>query len=214
AEELARTDPLTKLANRRAFEEQIAREFERARRYSRDLSLIVFDLDSFKQINDSHGHAAGDAVLQAVAELALGVSRSSDFVGRIGGEEFAIICPETPAREATTIAERLRAAIDVLAVPLEGATLHTSGSFGVASLSDEIGDVATLMRAADGRMYRAKRRGRNAVVGEPDQHRLLAADAEASRATAEHERRIESIDGEKNREIGGKRESGSTQSGE
>lgn len=163
AQALARTDELTGLANRRAFVERGRSAVEQARRYGRPLSLVTFDVDHFKKINDTYGHAAGDEVLRQVAALATIAQRGSDVAGRLGGEEFAVLLPETTAAEATVFAERLREAMTELRVAHEGAEIRFTCSFGVAEVEETTAKLDELLGAADEALYRAKAAGRNRV---------------------------------------------------
>lgn len=157
-EELANTDELTGLANRRKLAETARHDMRIARRYGQPLCLIVFDLDHFKEVNDTHGHAVGDAVLAAVAMRCREVMRDVDTFGRWGGEEFAVIMPQTGLEAACAMAERLRAALRGFS-PVEGVSV--SASFGVAELGRE--DFEGLASRADAALYRAKREGRDRV---------------------------------------------------
>lgn len=162
AERLARTDPLTGLANRRAFDEAAAREVERARRHRTPLALVLADLDHFKSINDRYGHHQGDLALQHFARLVTGVVRQIDLVGRWGGEEFAILMPYTTLAEACQAAERMRLAVAEAPCPFcEG--LKLSASFGVAALDEAPASLTSLLGRADAALYRAKQAGRNRV---------------------------------------------------
>ncbi len=157
-EELSLTDSLTSLRNRRAFDERIDDAFEQARRYDRPLSLVLVDVDHFKPINDSYGHHAGDSVLKGVADLIASSTRQSDFVARVGGEEFAVLLPETPLFEAMQVAEKIRSRI--AATPVDG--LDVTVSLGVANaLHSRVTQPAELYEAADQALYRAKSNGRN-----------------------------------------------------
>ena len=137
-EKLAATDPLTGIWNRRAFFEAFGVEFRRAQRYGRNLSVLMIDLDNFKQANDLRGHAFGDYVLASTAELLRENLRESDMVGRYGGEEFAVVLPETDGTHAAPVAEKLRAAIEAFGFqtaryPLEGdPPKHFTVSIGVS----------------------------------------------------------------------------------
>jgi len=184
----AATDSVTGLANHRTFHERLRAEFERASRHGRALSVALFDLDHFKQVNDTHGHQTGDAVLAAVALRLAGVARTGELVARIGGEEFAWLMPETTQDGARHAAERARDAIG--STPFEGAGTLTV-SAGVSS-NEYAGTAHELLSAADQALYGAKRTGRNATVlyseqyapaevtqpepeedrAEPDQHRV------------------------------------------
>lgn len=159
----ARTDSLTGLVNRRRFSEAAAAEWGRSIRYGRPSSLILFDLDRFKQINDEHGHAAGDMVLKQVAEVCQFEIRDFDLLARIGGEEFAVLLPETSAVAAVGLAERLRRCIERLQVQTTGGILRPTASFGVAPLALEGHDWTEALHLADGALYRAKENGRNRV---------------------------------------------------
>ena len=156
----ASTDGLTGLLNQRAYHERLAAERRRARRYRRPLALAVFDLDGFKGVNDAHGHPAGDLVLQTVARAFADGARAGDVPARIGGDEFAVIAPDTDVHDAHALAERLRAATaDALSELGYPVTL----SAGVTDLSAS-NSVEDLVRMADGALYCAKHHGRNQTV--------------------------------------------------
>lgn len=157
-QELAVTDGLTGLANRRAFSERLSLELERARRFSRPLSLVLFDIDHFKRLNDRLGHLEGDAALCQIARVLSRGRRSSDLVARYGGEEFALLMPETPHSDALRVAERLRASVEQADLP-DGCTV----SAGVATFPEQSDDGRTLVSAADTALYDAKHQGRNRV---------------------------------------------------
>jgi diguanylate cyclase (GGDEF)-like protein/PAS domain S-box-containing protein/putative nucleotidyltransferase with HDIG domain len=162
-ERLAVTDGLTGLRNRRFFDELLSLECERSARYRSELSLIVVDLDRFKQINDRHGHHAGDVVLCEVARRLDETTRSSDVVVRHGGEEFAIVLAGTPATEARETAERVRLAIGRQRVAINGRAVPVTASLGVATMPWPAHSKDELLRRADRALYRAKRLGRNQV---------------------------------------------------
>jgi diguanylate cyclase (GGDEF)-like protein len=153
------TDTLTGLFNRRRLDQGFDQELDRAIRYGHPLTLILIDLDRFKAINDTHGHQTGDEVLQKVAGILRQEVRSTDTVGRWGGEEFLIICPETDLTGAVAMAEKLRSTIATAAWP---PGTHMTGSFGIAQFRD--GDsMKDLVARADAALYRAKTSGRNRV---------------------------------------------------
>ena len=158
------TDDLTGLVNRRRFVEALDSEVERARRFDAPLTIVLADLDNFKDVNDVFGHHGGDVVLRAFADLIRSHVRDVDVSGRIGGEEFAILLPETSREDAVLVAERMRRSLN--AVPLavsEEQSLTVAASFGVAELEpNQSGD--DLLRAADAALYRAKGEGKNRVV--------------------------------------------------
>ena len=164
-EELAHTDPLTKTLNRRALGERLAAEMERVRRYSTTMSLLLIDLDHFKQINDTHGHLAGDDVLIEVAAVLQRVVRAVDVVARYGGEEFVVVLPETAGAGAEAVAERLRELIESQAfVASRGRAIRLTTSIGVSSFPDfGVESVEDLLTKADQALYRAKSEGRNRV---------------------------------------------------
>jgi diguanylate cyclase (GGDEF)-like protein len=164
ARDQARTDELTELANRRAFVERGNRALQQAKRYMRPLSLVMFDIDHFKRINDNHGHAAGDQVLRQVAALAAGAARATDTAGRLGGEEFGVLLPETPIADAMRFAERLRDRMSQLAIPHESVWLRLTCSFGVAQAGENTETLDVLLGMADAALYKAKSEGRNRVV--------------------------------------------------
>jgi diguanylate cyclase (GGDEF)-like protein/putative nucleotidyltransferase with HDIG domain len=158
----ARTDALTGLLNRRGFQELMEVETERALRSSRPLAILVGDLDHFKHLNDRFGHAAGDVALKRFAEIALSASRRIDAVARIGGEEFALLLPDTEQHAAYLLAERLRRAAKER--PAGGDSELPTVSFGVASFPTHAADAEALMHAADQALYAAKAMGRDRSV--------------------------------------------------
>jgi diguanylate cyclase (GGDEF)-like protein len=166
--QLAITDPLTGLANHRQFYNQLSREVRRAQRYERPLSLLMLDLDLFKQFNDRYGHLAGDQALREVAEVLRQNARSVDILARYGGEEFALILPETDLKRATSQAERVRAAVATF--PFLGAGAgpgSLSVSIGVAALHGKMRKGQELVHDADQALYRAKAQGRNRIESAP-----------------------------------------------
>jgi diguanylate cyclase (GGDEF)-like protein len=160
------TDDLTGLVNRRRFIDALQGEVERARRFGSPLTVVVADLDDFKQVNDDFGHPAGDDVLRSFARLVRSHLRDVDVPSRIGGEEFAILLPGTDSEGAISVAERMRRSLSVVPVLLaDERTVRVTSSFGIAQLAlGQTGD--DLMRAADAALYRAKAGGKNRVVTE------------------------------------------------
>lgn len=163
AELLARTDALTGLANRRAFDEAAEQEVQRALRYNTPLALVMTDLDHFKAINDRHGHHVGDQVLQHFARILSASVRNIDLVGRWGGEEFAILMPGTDLEEAVQAAERMRLAVENAECPLIDVACRCTASFGVAAFRPDTPTMISLLGRADAALYRAKDGGRNRV---------------------------------------------------
>ncbi len=162
AESLARLDPLTDLANRRHFMTIAERELARCAHHPRFLSLIMMDIDYFKQFNDRYGHEVGDLVLKKVAETVSQAIRKADSACRYGGEEFVVLLPDTDAAGAFLLAQRLREAIERTTVRDGAELLGITVSLGIATLNDgEIVDVATLLKRADQALYAAKNSGRN-----------------------------------------------------
>ena len=161
--QLVTCDGLTGVYNKRKFDEELVRELGRAQRHHRPLSLIYFDIDHFKQVNDSHGHLCGDFVLQQIVRLAEPYLRAEQVMGRLGGEEFAILCPETAAVGAVQLAEKLRRELSRHIFEYAGIQLEVTCSFGVAALEAGM-DHEAFYHAADQAMYRSKRAGRNRVT--------------------------------------------------
>ncbi len=161
---LATVDPLTGIANRQAVLSRVEEELARAVRYHRPLSVILVDLDHFKRLNDSHGHAAGDAVLRTVAQLLAANVRSVDVAGRYGGEEFLVLLPETDVDAAAALAEKLRRIVGSAEVPIEGGEkLSITMSAGVAGGMGQVLRLDALVRDADAALYSAKALGRDQV---------------------------------------------------
>lgn len=164
-EELATTDPLTKLYNRSYFASKLKEEFQRAVRYEVPLSLLILDIDHFKSVNDTFGHAGGDAYLKALAHLIAGEVRTADTVARYGGEEMVVIMPHTQGHDALVVAERLRRSVASLEVTFEGQPIFRTISIGVTSFPDAVAvGPEELLRIADSALYEAKRGGRNQTV--------------------------------------------------
>jgi diguanylate cyclase (GGDEF)-like protein len=165
--EMAHTDTLTRLANRRRFDEVLAHELARAARGNTPLALILLDIDYFKKFNDHYGHPAGDACLQAVGRLLAGqVNRNDDLAARYGGEEFAVILPHTDLAGASAVAERMRGEIMALGMPHQESPFGVvTASLGVAALVTPL-DAQDLIARADRQLYQAKHLGRNRVCGD------------------------------------------------
>jgi diguanylate cyclase (GGDEF)-like protein len=163
-EHLAREDVLTGLANRRRFEERAKEECLRAQRYHHPLSILLADLDHFKSINDTYGHAFGDIVLKDVGQTLLRHCRTSDLCARHGGEEFAILLPETELAEAYKVAERLCAAVRTLVFKQPSGAVYVTVSFGASSMDhDRPQTLEEILEQADQALYAAKRNGRDRV---------------------------------------------------
>jgi diguanylate cyclase (GGDEF)-like protein len=161
---IAQVDHLTGALTRRGFTEQVEREIARARRYGHLGALVMLDLDHFKAVNDTHGHAIGDRVLQQMAEILRVTLRPSDVFGRLGGEEFAILLPETTANEAVTAIDRLRNVIANQPIALDdGTTLYVTASFGAAPLTSNVASFSTWLNRCDSMLYAAKAAGRNCI---------------------------------------------------
>lgn len=163
ASHAARTDELTGVNNLRAFKEQANTIFAYTRRYGVPLCALLLDIDHFKQINDTYGHAAGDKVLQTVVQRLKTTLREADLCGRLGGEEFGVLLAGTDMHEAVQIAEKLRLAVQAIEVPIHGTTLRVTISIGVAEADSICTDISTLLAQADAAMYHAKSNGRNQV---------------------------------------------------
>jgi diguanylate cyclase (GGDEF)-like protein len=163
------TDNLTGASNRAHFFEVAERERSRAIRYHQPLSLITLDIDHFKLVNDTYGHAGGDEALKAVSLACLNLLRPSEVFARIGGEEFVVLLPGIDLAEAAERAEQLRSSVAATCVELNGPDLHCTISLGCSTLSSQDNSVSAMLAAADVALYEAKRKGRNRVVlsGDP-----------------------------------------------
>jgi diguanylate cyclase (GGDEF)-like protein len=162
---LAVTDELTGLPNRRRFLEAVRTEMQRARRYERPLTIVMVDLDHLKQINDAHGHSAGDVMLRGVAQCLRACVRDTDLPARLGGDEFAILLPETGREVALGIAERARAAVEGFSAVVNDVPIRSTVSVGLVSRGPaDLQDLPTLIRLADDALYKSKTQGRNAVT--------------------------------------------------
>lgn len=162
-EQLAKTDGLTGLLNRRTLFEVAAQEFSRAQRYERALSLIMLDIDHFKHINDTYGHPVGDIVIQTVAATLKETLREADLIGRYGGEEFAVILPETTLEHASEVAERICCQIGERTMT-DNENLRVTVSLGVTTLRTGMSTVGEMLKQADQALYQAKSNGRNTWV--------------------------------------------------
>ena len=167
-ERLAMTDALTGISNRRHFTEMANREVGRARRYGHPLSVLSFDIDNFKGINDSLGHATGDDMLRRVAETVDAELRGSDVFARIGGDEFVVLSPQTDLPAASRIAERLRSAVKRMIVPANPHDLKLTVSIGIAAWRRSDGLIDATLARADEALYRAKKAGRDRACAFPD----------------------------------------------
>lgn len=163
ADRLARTDPLTGLENRRTFVEQLDREWARATRQGNPLACLMVDIDHFKLVNDTWGHPGGDEVLKAVARELLVSCRASDILARVGGEEMAVILPDTDEASALACAERLRAVVAAMVVRVGEAEIRVTASFGAAARTADHQSPIALVASADAALFDAKRAGRNRV---------------------------------------------------
>ncbi len=159
----ANTDALTGCANRRHFLNRAKQEIARSLRYGGTLSVLMLDLDHFKSVNDVHGHHAGDLTLQRFVSVCQETIREEDFIGRLGGEEFAILLPQTDREMAIEAAERIRLAVEKAEVRIDAGTLHFTASIGVATRDNAETGIETMLERADEALYLAKNRGRNRV---------------------------------------------------
>ncbi len=162
---LTTVDGLTQIFNRRYFEETLEREISRCNRYGRVMSLVLIDIDHFKQINDTYGHLAGDYILKQIASTIRTKIRREDIFARYGGEEFAIILPEIDGHNAHIFAEKIRRVVETTDFHFEEAKIPVTISIGVATLDPEEPSAAALIKRADERLYEAKAAGRNCVRG-------------------------------------------------
>ena len=156
-------DGLTGLANRSVLEDQLLREWDSCRRRSVPLSMVMTDLDHFKAINDTYGHAAGDEVLRQTAGMLTHSARSSDLIARYGGEEFIVVAPDCPLTSAVTLAKRFRANLAHQALSVDGTEIRVTASIGIATTDWTQHSPSELLRQADESLYQAKRSGRDAI---------------------------------------------------
>jgi diguanylate cyclase (GGDEF)-like protein len=174
---LSETDELTRIFNRRGFAIIADRLFGQAVRYSRPISLLLIDCDNLKSVNDTLGHKAGDALLVALVKGMQGQLRDTDILARQGGDEFLLLLSETPAGRARDAAEKLRAAVEAVALALDGKFVRTTVSIGVGSYPADGSTLDLLLAHADRNMYQAKLAGRNRVF--PQAATVIAAGADA-----------------------------------
>jgi len=165
---LALTDPLTGCQNRRSFHEFANNEFERTQRYGNSTCIIAIDIDNFKEVNDTYGHASGDEVIKQLVKICLSGIRSSDHLGRLGGEEFAIILIETKISDATNVAEKIRKAFEEASIEIGTRHIGCTASFGVAQVLKTDNNILETLNRADTLMYQAKDAGRNQVITQKD----------------------------------------------
>lgn len=164
----ANTDPLTELSNRRPFLKALDTEFARAKRYKHPLTVAMIDIDHFKQVNDKYGHDTGDRVLRAVSAMLISEFRSIDLVGRLGGEEFAVVLPETDIAGGKDSCNRILASIAAAIIPVNGKQINVTVSIGLSKASSKTLNGASILKRADELLYEAKAAGRNQVVIEAD----------------------------------------------
>jgi diguanylate cyclase (GGDEF)-like protein len=160
----ANTYAMTWLINRRHFIFQAEQEIRRAKRFNRELSVIMMDLDHFKKVNDEFGHAVGDIVLATLAKASLESLRASDIIGRVGGEEFAVLLPETGLAAAQEVAERILQHVQETPIKAGRRTVHCTTSLGVAHMTNKDKSIDDILVRADKALYKAKETGRNRIV--------------------------------------------------
>ncbi len=161
---LSITDELTGLSNRRCFDNTLEKEFLRALRYNNKLTLVMFDIDHFKTVNDTYGHPCGDYILKEVANAALQTFRKTDTVFRFGGEEFVVILTETDIKQSEIPLERFRKTIETLDLTYQNQQINITVSIGACQLDQSIGNKEEFLQKADNALYDAKNSGRNKIV--------------------------------------------------
>jgi diguanylate cyclase (GGDEF)-like protein len=169
-------DVVTRLRNHRYFQVRLREELSRSKRHNRPVALLLLDLDNFKRVNDAFGHAVGDQVLRQIGELLVQNARGADVICRYGGEELAVILPETPLADAAQVAERFRLAVEKRQ---DERGSNVTVSAGVAAFPDHAADADGLIAAADAAMYRAKRAGKNQVAIAEPQPQMTNAETNA-----------------------------------
>jgi diguanylate cyclase len=157
---VARTDSLTGLLNRRGFDDELARQLDRWKQTGQCVSLLIMDIDHFKKFNDTHGHQAGDEVLRHVGNQLIAATRETDIACRYGGEEFAVVMPNTVATEAIQVANRIRETIENSSIDFDGKTLKVTASIGLTQATGQH-DAIQVLKQADTALYRSKKAGRN-----------------------------------------------------
>ncbi len=160
-ENLSRTDQLTQLNNRGYWEDCMHNEFKRCTRYDNISSLLMFDIDHFKKVNDNHGHPAGDEVIRQVSAVLQGILRNTDIAGRYGGEEFGVILTDTCGQEALVLAERIRTEIEALTVMVDGKSIKFTVSIGISEITPKISAPIDWLKTSDQALYYCKENGRN-----------------------------------------------------
>jgi diguanylate cyclase (GGDEF)-like protein len=160
----SRYDGLTGLLNRQALDETLENEFNRSKRHNQNLSIIFFDLDNFKRVNDLYGHLAGDEALKQVSRILLMGKRLEDIAARYGGEELVIVLPETAKKNAHITAERIRSEVEAMPIPWNGQEIRLTISGGISSFPKEAEDVRSLIQKADEAVQRAKDSGKNRIL--------------------------------------------------
>ncbi len=161
---LSLTDELTELPNRRCFENEFNKEFLRAKRYKNNLTLVMFDIDHFKQVNDTYGHQCGDYILKQVSNAALQTFRQTDTVYRVGGEEFMVILTETDIEQCIIPLERFRKTIETLFLVFNNQNINITVSIGACQYTPDIQTKEQLIEKTDSALYKAKKSGRNKTV--------------------------------------------------
>lgn len=162
--QLSKTDFLTQLLNRGHWEESLIQEFRRLKRYNHKSTLLMCDIDHFKRVNDTYGHAAGDVVIQAIADAVRKNLRSTDIAGRYGGEEYAVLLVDTDIEQAKVLAERLRQSVEALQLDYNGQLLKVTLSLGLAGYQDYMTEHRQWIEAADKGLYQSKAAGRNQLT--------------------------------------------------